>query len=447
MKKYQGSILIVDDTPTNIRVLFDLLDKEGFQVAIAKSGENALEKVQELLPDLILLDVMMPGIDGFETCCRLKANGKTKGIPIIFMTALSDPVDKVRGLNLGAVDYIAKPIHLEETLARVNVHLKLRKAQMDLLQKEKMTSLGKVVAGVAHEINNPVNFIHGNLPHAQKYIHNLLRLIELYKKHHPQPIPEINAFLSEIDLAFLQQDLTKLFSSMKFGSERIRKIVESLKLFAHLDESEWKETSIHDGIESTLLLLNNRLQANSFRPEIQIIRQYEDLPLIPSYAGQLNQVFINLLSNAVDAIDDKFHVFNAVPITKDIHSTLTQETRQPHLSDYSSNPFIQITTQLNSNSTAITITITDNGAGISESVLPRIFEQFFTTKPIGRGTGLGLSVCYQIIVDRHQGQLTCHSTPGRGSEFTIELPLQPKPAFPTIAPPTQEITADSISRA
>ncbi|WP_375467650.1 response regulator [uncultured Nostoc sp.] len=189
MNEYQKElILIVDDIPNNLKVLFDILNNSGFKVSIAKSGESALEKAQKTLPNLILLDVMMPGMDGFETCRHLKSNQKTKDIPVIFMTALSETVEKVKGLHLGAVDYITKPIEHEEVLARINVHLELRRMQLKLVQEEKMSSLGQLVAGIAHEINNPVNFISGNLIYAQKYIEAVLKLIELYEIYTPKTI-------------------------------------------------------------------------------------------------------------------------------------------------------------------------------------------------------------------------------------------------------------------
>lgn len=407
----QNSILIVDDTPTNLKVLFELLNQSGFKVSVAKSGESALEKVHQALPDLILLDVMMPGIDGFETCRRLQADARTKDIPVIFMTVLSDVVDKVNGLNLGAVDYITKPIEQQEVLARVKVHLELRKAQLRLLQEEKMAALGQLVAGVAHEINNPVNFIYANLPHAKKYTHELLKLIDLYEIHTPKLIPEVQAYLEEIDWEFLKEDLPQLLHSMEVGAERILEIVRSLKVFSHRDEAESKPVDIHEGIESTLLLLSRRLQAKSGHQgllnfEVEVVKNYGNLPLIKGYPGQLNQVFMNVLANAIDAINEKM------------------EDRQNNPdADSQFCPKITICTEVTQEKKTVVIRIADNGIGMPEELRKKIFEQFFSTKPVGQGTGLGLSISRQIIITKHQGTIEVYSAPEKGSEFVITLPL------------------------
>ncbi|GAX42962.1 response regulator receiver sensor signal transduction histidine kinase [Tolypothrix sp. NIES-4075] len=421
----KNSILIVDDTPNNIRVLFDILHGAGFKVSVVKSGELALEKVSFIKPDLILLDVMMPGIDGFETCRRLKLDENTREIPIIFMTALSDVQNKVKGLQLGAVDYITKPIQVEEVIARVNVHLALRnmqlklqnevtqrsqaqaqlqqtlnelqQAQTQLVQSEKMSSLGQLVAGVAHEINNPVNFIYGNLSHAHIYTQDLLKLIQIYQQYYPKSVPEIEAEVKAIDFTFLIQDLPKVLKSMQVGAERIREIVLSLRVFSRLDEAEMKEVNIHEGIDSTLMILGHRLKNKSCR-DIQIIKKYDNLPLIECYAGQLNQVFMNIISNAIDAIEEALEHQNIFT------------------------PCIRIQTELIDNKVAIRIA--DNGLGIPQEIKQRIFDPFYTTKPIGIGTGMGLAISYQIVKDRHHGSLSCVSHPGEGTEFIIAIPLK-----------------------
>ncbi|MGI0484185.1 ATP-binding protein [Pantanalinema rosaneae CENA516] len=298
---------------------------------------------------------------------------------------------------------------LNEELQQQSLQLKealtqLKKSQLQLIQTEKMSSLGQLVAGIAHEINNPVNFIHGNLTHASEYIQNLLSLIQLYQRHYPQPHPEIQAEVTALELDFLTTDLMKLLKSMRMGTDRIREIVLSLRNFSRLDEADVKSVNIHEGIDSTLTILHNRLKAKAEHPEIEVIREYGQLPLIECYAGQLNQVFMNVLSNAIDALDDL-------------------AAGQSYL-DLVANPGkIWIRTEI-LNSEQVAIRIADNGPGMPEAVRAKLFDPFFTTKPVGRGTGLGLSISHQIITEKHGGSLSCQSTPGQGTEFTIELPIR-----------------------
>lgn len=282
----------------------------------------------------------------------------------------------------------------------------LRQTQLQMIQSEKMSSLGQMVAGVAHEINNPVNFIHGNLSHASDYIRDLLGLIALYQQLIPDPPAAIQAEIEAIDLEFLTIDLTKILQSMRVGTERIREIVLSLRIFSRLDEAEVKEIDLHAGIDSTLTILHNRLKAKPERPEIQVIKDYDNLPLVECYAGQINQVFMNILSNAIDALE--------------------QPHPEPSQTDRETQPRqIQIRTELTPHDW-IVIRIADNGPGITETVSNRLFDPFFTTKPVGKGTGLGLSISYQIITEKHQGRLWCNSYPGKGAEFVIEIPVQQK---------------------
>jgi two-component system, NtrC family, sensor kinase len=418
-------VLVVDDTPANLAVTSETLTDAGFEVAIAKDGDRAIKQAERNLPDLILLDIMMPGIDGFETCRRLKASPITQNIPIIFMTALSDTTDKVTGFNLGAVDYITKPFQEAELLARVKTHLNLRhltqtleqqvaertseltvalqqmqQSQVQLVQSEKMATLGQLVAGVAHEINNPVNFIHGNLSHIEDYMQTLLDFIQLYQKHYPQPVPEIQAKSEDEDLEFLQEDLLKILASVKMGSDRIREIVRTLRNFSRTDEAEFKAVDIHEGINSTLTILQHRLRATPERPAIEIIKDYSHLPPVECYPGLLNQVFMNILVNAIDALEDSFY---------QAQTTLYKFT-------------ITIRTSVINNQW-VEIAIADNGPGIPEKIKQRIFEPLFTTKPINKGTGFGLSISYQIITDKHNGKLECFSTPRVGAEFVIQIPM------------------------
>ncbi|MEA5553239.1 GAF domain-containing protein [Anabaena cylindrica UHCC 0172] len=281
----------------------------------------------------------------------------------------------------------------------------LQATQTQLIQTEKMSSLGQLVAGVAHEINNPVNFISGNLIHINEYAEDLLSMLNLYQQKCPEPSQDILELAEELDLEFLIKDLPKSLYSMKIGVERIRQIVLSLRNFSRLDESEMKEVNIHDGIDSTLLILQHRLKARPEFPCIKIIKEYSDLPLIECYAGQLNQVFMNILSNAIDALES--------------YKTSTAET--PTIWNITISTTIK---EVNSNLKNVVIRISDNGPGMPETVRTRIFDPFFTTKPVGKGTGLGLSISYQIVVEKHGGLLKCNSQPDRGTEFLIEIPIK-----------------------
>lgn len=270
---------------------------------------------------------------------------------------------------------------------------KLRCTQLRLIQNEKMSSLGQLVGGMAHEINNPINFIYGNLQHANDYAQDLLELLYLYQKHYPNPEPEILEKAEEIELEFIQEDFTKILGSMESGAERIRDLVVSLRNFSRLDESARKTVNIHAGIDSTLTILHKKLAG------IKVIKEYGNLPLVNCYAGEVNQVFMNILSNGIDAL--------AQGVGHQVDSTKI--------------PTIRIRTELRE-SNQVAIHIADNGVGMSSEVVDKIFDPFFTTKPVGKGTGLGLSISYQIVVDQHGGQLVCQSTPGQGTEFTIVLP-------------------------
>lgn len=351
----------------------------------------------------------------------------------------------------------------------------LRQTQAQLIQTEKMSSLGQLVAGVAHEINNPVSFIYGNISYANEYITDLLRLVELYRKHYPEPASEIQSVIDEIELDFLQEDLLKILASMKMGANRIRSIVVSLRNFSRLDESDMKPVDIHDGIDSTLLILQNRLVSSKGRNfgerEIQVIKEYGNLPKIECYPGQLNQVFMNILNNAIDALGDssssasnwstEFAMNESVEISDGLPPTAKSGARKInadnlHLVSSSASslamslgdrsvseekaivsngksklkgkdvgPSITIRTEVLDNK-AICIRITDNGPGMTEQVKERLFDPFFTTKPVGKGTGLGLAISYQIVVERHRGNIQCHSVLGQGSEFIIEIPIKVK---------------------
>ncbi|MEW6497558.1 MAG: ATP-binding protein, partial [Cyanobacteriota bacterium] len=289
----------------------------------------------------------------------------------------------------------------------------LQQTQAQLVQREKMASLGQLVAGVAHEINNPTSFIYGNIHPASEYARDLLHLIELYQHHYPNPVAEIAEQLEQIEPEFIAEDFPKLLNSMKEGAERITQIVLSLRNFSRLDETELKWVDIHEGIDNTLLILKHRLKQQPHRSAIQVFKQYGNLPRIECYPGQLNQVFMNILSNAIDALEMRDEEW-------DMEWGELEPIAGSHTHD--SIPMIWICTEV-MESNRVIIRMTDNGPGITTDAQERLFDPFFTTKPPGKGTGLGLSISYQIVVDRHQGKLWCHSAPDHGTEFAIELPI------------------------
>lgn len=280
----------------------------------------------------------------------------------------------------------------------------LQRTQTQLVQSEKMSSLGQLVAGVAHEINNPVNFIYGNLVHANQYAHSLLSVIQTYQQCYPNPVFEVQEAIEEADLEFLFEDLPKLLKSMQVGAQRIREIIASLRNFSRIDEAERKPVDIHEGIDSTLMILQNRLKARSDYPGIKVVKDYGNLPQVECYPGQLNQVFMNILVNAIDALEDR-----------DKTRTL-QEMKQNPSSIRIATEWIELEQQ-------VRIKIGDNGPGISEAVKNRIFDPFFTTKALGKGTGLGMSISHQIVTEKHNGTLECISSIGAGAEFVIQLPV------------------------
>ena len=464
-----GFILIVDDTPENLEVLSDALSSAGFEIAVATDGESAIEQVAYELPDLILLDILLPGIDGFETCRQLKENASTHDIPVIFMTALSDTEEKVKGLSLGAVDYITKPFQQEEVLARVKLQLRLRsltktlaeqnvllkqeikarsaaeaalhklnselekrvmertaelsktlddlkQAQVQLVQREKLASLGQLIAGVAHEITNPVSFIFSNYTPTKEYTSDIIKILRLYQQYFPSPPAEILEESESVDLEFLLEDLPKILNSMKVGAESLFNISASLLNFTRLDALSLMPVNIHEGIDSALLILQHRLKAIGNRPTIEVIKEYDDLPPVECYPGQLNQVFINILANAIDALEEE--------ISNQIERGEGCSCKAASLT-----PKIWIRTEVHEGD-SVAIRIADNGSGIKAEVQQRLFEPMFTTKPVGKGTGLGLSISRQIVEEKHCGRLTCISSLRGGAEFVIEIPIQqPQKSF------------------
>ena len=284
---------------------------------------------------------------------------------------------------------------LKQTLGKLQ-------AALDAVQTEKMSGLGQLVAGIAHEINNPISFIHGNLPHAQEYCDDLLDLIHLYQQEYPEPSQVIQEKIDEIDFDFLEKDIENLLNSMQTGSNRVKEIVKSLRNFSRLDEAKFKQVDVHEGLEATLMLLQNRLQPSDCYSKIKIIKEYGELPLLLCSASALNQVFINILNNAIDALRDKEDKSDLAEAKQEsyciwIHTECPKEGK-------------------------VNIHIRDNGSGIPSHLYQQIFDPFFTTKKVGQGTGLGLSITYQII-ESHGGQISVDSTPKSGTKFSIELPI------------------------
>ena len=290
----------------------------------------------------------------------------------------------------------------------------LKSTQSQLIQAKKMSGLGQLIAGIAHEINNPVNFIYGNLSYADRYTKDLLSLIEIYRSHYPNPIEAVQLKLEEIDIDFLVDDFMRLINSIRVDAERIQKIVQSLNKFSRSDEVGCKYVNIHEGIDETLMILQSRLKTNPHRPEIRVDKLYGDLPEIECYAGQLNQVFMNPLTNAIDALEEDAKTNGNWQVINDKPQWVRNDKKISR---------ILIKTEIQ-DSDLLVISISDNGNGIPKALHNRLFDLFFTTKPVGKGTGLGLSIAYQIITENHGGKLSFDSTVGKGTEFVIEIPVK-----------------------
>lgn len=408
---YSATILLVDDEPFSIDLFSEFLNPY-YRVIAASSGKDALGLAKASpKPNLILLDVMMPGMDGYEVLTILKADPDTKDIPVIFLTALTDDIGEERGLQLGAADYISKPCNLSIFLARVRTHLELQKTrawlqdqnaflemelerrvqenqrvQLQLLQSDKLAAIGQLSAGIAHEINNPVGFVNSNLECLQEDVLNLWAMLDACQALIPAEAQQRIAELKQqYDIDFLRKDVPKLIAESLDGLSQVNNIIRSLKDFSHIGTDEWKMADIHQGIESTLNIVWNALKYHC-----TVHKDYGDLPAVYCQPFLLNQVFMNLLLNAAQAIEGK----------GDISICTKQVGRW------------------------VSVAISDTGQGIQPEHLKRLFEPFFTTKAVGKGTGLGLSIS-QNIVEAHRGQIEVSSELGKGSTFRVILPIDP----------------------
>lgn len=415
--KAAATILVVDDEPTNLLLLSNLLRPE-YQVRAANSGESALRAATgEPRPDLILLDVMMPDMDGYAVLEKLRESASGRDIPVIFVTAMESSEAEQRGLELGAVDYITKPITPAIVLARVRTQLEakqardmlkkfnlqlthqveegahaLEQAQLQLMQSEKMASIGQLAAGVAHEINNPVGFVSSNLGTLASYLQDVLSIVAAYEKAEASlgnngAFAEAQDLRKTLDYDFLKEDIDGLMNESRDGLARVCKIVQDLKAFSHVSDQVWEWTDIHQGIDSTLNMVRNELKYHC-----TVTKNYGTLPKINCLPSQLNQVFMNLLVNAGHAIEGKGEITIETECVGDA---------------------------------AVRVRISDTGKGIPPAVLARVFDPFFTTKPVGKGTGLGLSLAWGII-ERHGGKIEVASEVGKGTSFTVTLPVEPK---------------------
>ena len=409
-------LLFVDDEPD----LKELINQKfrrhirnaEYQIDFALNGIEALEKISNHPDlDLVITDINMPGMDGLTLLNKikeLKANFK------IIVISGGGMENMQQAMNTGAFDLLIKPINLQDLEKTIKKTLefvqqikdnqqKLKQVQEQLIQSEKMSSLGQLIAEVAHEINNPLGNISNNLIYAAEYIKKFFELFNLYQQKFPNPGTEILGKMKEIELDYLMEDLPKLLASMQHGTERIRDISNSLRNFARGDTTEKLDFDIHKSIDNTLLILKHRLKANRHRPAIEVFRNYGNLPLVECYPGKISQVFMNILSNAIDALEE------------------TNQNRT--FAEIKANPnCITIKTHLSENNKWVTIRIGDNGIGITTENLGKIFDNLFTTKDIDKGTGLGLSISHQIITEKHGGKLWCESALGKGTEFVIELP-------------------------
>jgi two-component system NtrC family sensor kinase len=420
-------ILVVDDEQ-----LLEYVIQQKFRQKIrakeiefvfAHNGKEALEKIAEFPSfDLVLTDINMPEMDGLTLLEKLSQIDNT--LKAVVISAYGDMQNIRSAMNRGAFDFLTKPIDFQDmeitiqraletvTEARKNL-TELQEVQTQLIQNEKMVSVGQLVAGVAHEIYNPISFIIGNIEHAENYFQGLMTALSIYQQHCSINNPEVQTQIEALDIPFLLEDLPQLLNSMKGGTERILGISISLRSFSRADSTSKVPFNIHEGIDSSLLILRHRLKANEGKSEIKVIKDYGKFPPIECYPGQLSQVFLNILANAIDALEERdsgrsSDEIKANPNFLTIRTFLITNESEKGLHDNSTSHVI--------------ISITDNGSGMTEEVRQQVFNYLFTTKAVGKGTGLGLSISRSIVEEKHGGWLTCNSTPGEGTEFIIEIP-------------------------
>lgn len=436
-------VLIVDDQPMVVASLRRLLREEtDIKIYACSEPTRALALAAELEPSVILQDLVMPDVDGLMLVKFFRAHPKTKDTPIVVLSSQDEPAVKASAFLVGANDYLVKLPDPIELVARLRYHARayqnflrtdkaeqalahnkeleqrvevrtmelthaladLKQAQSKIVHNEKMNSLGQLVAGISHELNNPINFIYGNLNYMKGYVQDLLDLIDTYQQHYPTPAPDITEKLEELDLEFTSADLLESFVSLRGGAQRIRNLVLSLRNFSRFEESGLKTVDVHEGLESTLLMLGDQLEG------ISIEKAYDDLPLVECYAGSLNQVFMHLIRNAI-------------AVLAELHDK----------GDGDKSPLLHLSTTI-VDEQRVAIWITDNGPGISPEIQDRIFDPFFTTKEVGAGMGLGLSISHQIVTGQHGGRLKCYSMPGQGAKFLVELPVKVTVADQTLEP-------------
>jgi signal transduction histidine kinase len=408
------AVLIVDDQLTNIEVLGAALARD-YEISFATSGAEGMELAMRYPPDLILLDVMMPGMDGFEACRLIRANPQLRDIPVIFISALEDVADKVNAFQSGGSDYVTKPFQTEEVLARVSTHVALYRAQRNLhereealrrnlveleaahaklkemssqiLQSEKLASIGQLAAGVAHEINNPIGFVNSNLGTLKIYVEKMLIALSAYEKSEEEMSGETResliALKKKINLDYIREDIASLLAESMDGMQRVKRIVQDLKDFSHVDETGMQLANLEQGLDSTLNVVWNELKYKA-----EVVKEYAGIPDVLCIPAQLNQVFMNLLINAGQAIEENG----------------------------------KITIRTGQDGDTVWVEVEDTGKGVKPEHLNRIFDPFFTTKPVGKGTGLGLSISFGIV-QKHGGRIEVKSEEGHGAVFRVVLPL------------------------